>query len=47
VPTIAAFAGQPAKAVAAQASVVSDGTAAPAAAPDATAPPPPPAPSAP
>ena len=43
VPTIDAAAGQPAKAVAAEASVVSDGTAAPAAAPDATAPPSPPA----
>ena len=43
VPTIAAVAGQPAKAVATEASVVSDGTAAPAAAPDATAPPSPPA----
>ncbi len=46
VPTIDAAAGQPAKAVAAQASVVSDGTAAPAAAPDATAPPAPPSPAA-
>ena len=43
VPTIDAAAGQPAKAVASEASVVSDGTAAPAAAPDATAPPSPPA----
>jgi hypothetical protein len=40
VPTIVAAAGQPATAVAAEASVVSDGTAAPAAAPDAPAPPP-------
>ena len=43
VPTLDAAAGQPAKAVAAEASVVSDGTAAPAVAPDATAPPSPPA----
>ena len=39
VPTIAAAGGQPAQVVAAEASVVSDGTPAPAAAPDATAPP--------
>jgi hypothetical protein len=41
VPTLDAAAGRPVEAVAAQASVVSDGAAAPAAAPDATAPPPP------
>ena len=39
VPTLAAAAGQPPQVVAAQASVVSDGVAAPAAAPDETAPP--------
>jgi len=45
VPTVMAAAGQPAAVMPAQASVVSDGSAAPAAAPDATAPPPaPPAP---
>ena len=41
VPTIVAAAGQPAQAVVTEASVASDGTAAPAAAPDAPAPPPP------
>ena len=41
VPTVMAVAGQPAAVVPAQASVVSDGTAAPAAAPDDTAPAPP------
>ena len=43
VPTIAAEAGLPPLAIDAEASVVSDGIAAPAAAPDATAPPAPPA----
>ena len=43
VPTVDAASGRPAEVVAAEASVVSDGTAAPAAAPDATAPSPPPA----
>jgi hypothetical protein len=38
VPTVVAAAGQPATVVPAQASVVSDGVAAPAAAPDATTP---------